>query len=96
MLGGLAGIPLLEDLTWGTGAIVAFALAFSSTVFAVVMFQAKGETNAAFAKVSIGILIMQDIFAVIFLTASKGEIPRFGRYQCWQPSSSCASHWADF
>jgi predicted Kef-type K+ transport protein len=75
MLGGLMGIPLLEELTWGSGAIVAFALAFSSTVFAVVMFQAKGETNAAFAKVSIGILIMQDIFAVIFLTASKGEIP---------------------
>ena len=75
MLGGLAGIPLLKDLTVGTGAIVAFALAFSSTVFAVVMFQAKGETNAAFAKVSIGILIMQDIFAVIFLTASKGQIP---------------------
>ena len=30
------------------------------------MFQAKGETNSAFAKVSIGILIMQDILRSSF------------------------------
>ena len=68
-------IPLLNNLNWGTTAIVAFALSFSSTVFAVVMFQTKGETNADYAKTAIGILIMQDIFAVVFLSASKGIVP---------------------
>lgn len=75
MAGGAVGIPLLDSLSWSSGAIVAFALAFSSTVFAVVMSQSKGEMNADYAKLAIGILIMQDIFAVIFLTASKGQVP---------------------
>ena len=39
------------------------------------MYQSKGETNADHAKTAIGILIMQDIFAVVFLTASKGQVP---------------------
>ena len=65
---------LLDTLDLASGAVVAFALAFSSTVFAVVMYR-KGETNADHAKTAIGILIMQDIFAVVFLTASKGQVP---------------------
>jgi predicted Kef-type K+ transport protein len=75
MAGGALGLPLMTDLDWINATVVAFALAFSSTVFAVVVFQAKGETNADFAKVTIGILIMQDLFAVVFMAASKGQIP---------------------
>ena len=75
MAAGSMGVPLLNELTWTSGAIVAFALAFSSTVFAVVIFQTKGESQADYAKTAIGILIMQDIFAVIFLSVSKGTVP---------------------
>ena len=75
LAGQQAALPMLVDLTWGSAAIVAFALSFSSTVFAVVMFQTKGESNADYAKTTIGILIMQDIFAVVFLSVSKGIIP---------------------
>lgn len=72
---GYLGVPLIRDLDWSSTAIVAFALSFSSTVFAVVMFQTKGESQADYAKTAIGILIMQDIFAVIFLSISKGSVP---------------------
>lgn len=58
-----------------TALLVAFALSFSSTVFAVKVLEGKGEMGALYAQIAIGILIIQDIFAVIFLTASTGKIP---------------------
>ena len=56
-------------------ALIAFALSFSSTVFAVKLLEEKGEMNALHGRASIGILIMQDLMAVFFLTISKGEFP---------------------
>ena len=55
--------------------LLAFALSFSSTVFAVKVLEDKGEMSALHGRVSIGVLIMQDIFAVLFLTFSTGKIP---------------------
>ncbi|WP_094751666.1 cation:proton antiporter family protein [Psychromonas sp. CD1] len=55
--------------------LVAFLLSFSSTVFAVKILEAKSETNSLYGRIAIGILIMQDIFAVLFLTISIGELP---------------------
>ncbi len=55
--------------------VLGFAFSFSSTVFAVKVLEEKGNMYAFFGKVSIGILIMQDIFAVIFLSVSEGKIP---------------------
>ncbi|MCH2175563.1 MAG: cation:proton antiporter [Lentisphaeria bacterium] len=72
---GHTGIPLISDLDWNTACLVAFALSFSSTVFAVVVYEQKAESAAFHAVVGIGILIMQDIFAVLFMTISKGLIP---------------------
>ena len=57
--------------------LLSFALSFSSTVFAVKTLQEKGEMNATYGTIAIGILVMQDIFAVIFLTASTGKIPHW-------------------
>jgi len=37
--------------------------------------EAKGELNAMHGRAAIGILIMQDLMAVFFLTLSKGEFP---------------------
>ena len=70
-----AGIVLpalaLKDSTaaWA----LAFALSFSSTVFAVKIFDERGESAALHASIAIGILIIQDIFAVCYLvfTADK-------------------------
>lgn len=69
---GLVYLTSLDPLHVG---IIGFALSFSSTVFAVKMLEEKGEMSALHGQISIGILIMQDLMAVFFLTMSKGELP---------------------
>lgn len=71
----VTGFGPFAGLDLGTAFIVAFALSFSSTVFAVKAFEERGDSAAIHAKVSIGILIVQDIFAILFLTVSSGKIP---------------------
>ncbi|CAH0533902.1 Glutathione-regulated potassium-efflux system protein KefC [Vibrio stylophorae] len=71
------GLTVLHDLSLGQISLLAFALSFSSTVFAVKSLEEKGGMNATYGKLAIGVLIMQDIFAVLFLTASKGEWPQW-------------------
>jgi glutathione-regulated potassium-efflux system ancillary protein KefC len=68
-------IPYFRLLTWKNMLLVAFALSFSSTVFAVKVFEAKTEIPSRHAATAIGILIIQDIFAVAFLAASSGKLP---------------------
>jgi predicted Kef-type K+ transport protein len=70
-----AGLVLFRGMEWRIMLLVAFALSFSSTVFAVKVFEERGETSAPHAKIAIGILVMQDIFAVIFLTFTTGQLP---------------------
>ncbi len=72
---GTLGIAHLTGLTLAQAALIGFALSFSSTVFAVKFLEEKGEMNALHGKAAIGILIMQDLMAVFFLTISKGEFP---------------------
>lgn len=69
------GIPLFSGIDMKTALLLAFALSFSSTVFAVKVLEEKGELKANHGRIAIGILIMQDIFAVTFLTVSSGKIP---------------------
>jgi predicted Kef-type K+ transport protein len=72
---GLLGLAQLTDLTLNQLGLLAFALSFSSTVFAVKVLEDKGDMQSLYGRVAIGILIMQDIFAVAFLTISKGQFP---------------------
>ena len=72
---GLAGFSAFAGLEFKLSLLVAFALSFSSTVFAVKALEDRGEMASLHGRVSIGILIMQDIFAVLFLTFSTGKIP---------------------
>lgn len=69
------GLIFFIDLKIMELILVSFALSFSSTVFAVKILEEKSETNSLYGRIAIGILIMQDIFAVLFLTISIGEIP---------------------
>jgi glutathione-regulated potassium-efflux system ancillary protein KefC len=73
----LTGTSLFGSLDFKLSLLIAFALSFSSTVFAVKVLEEKGEMAALHGRVSIGILIIQDIVAVIFLTFSMGKIPSF-------------------
>jgi predicted Kef-type K+ transport protein len=72
---GFLGLEQLTGLEFNQLALLAFALSFSSTIFAVKILEDKGDMQSLYGRVAIGILIMQDIFAVAFLTISKGDIP---------------------
>ncbi len=68
-------VPLFSGLTLFHALILGFALSFSSTVFAVKSLQERGLMTALFGSVSIGILVMQDLAAVVFLAVSSGKFP---------------------
>ena len=55
--------------------LIAFALSFSSTVFAVRALEEKAETAALHGRLAVGILIAQDLAAVVFLAVSAGAWP---------------------
>lgn len=72
-------ILALQD-TWSAW-VLAFALSFSSTVFAVKVFEDRGESASFHAKIAIGILVIQDILAVVFLVLTSGQLPAL-----WMPA----------
>ena len=71
----LLGLPLFAKLDFGAALTLAFALSFSSTVFAVSSLEKAGEMNALHGSLAIGILVMQDLAAVVYLVASSGTLP---------------------
>ncbi|MFQ5754770.1 MAG: cation:proton antiporter [Acidiferrobacterales bacterium] len=70
-----AGIALTGKLDLTLALLIGFALSFSSTVFAVKLLEEKGEMASLHGRIAIGILIMQDLIAVIFLAVSAGKLP---------------------
>jgi glutathione-regulated potassium-efflux system ancillary protein KefC len=71
----LTGLAIFADVDFRIALLIGFALSFSSTVFAVKTLEEKGEYTSKYGQLAIGILIMQDIFAVLFLAVSAGKIP---------------------
>ncbi|WP_237566006.1 cation:proton antiporter [Ornithinimicrobium cerasi] len=71
----IVGFPLLGGLDVGTLALIAFALSFSSTVFVVKVLEEQSELQSFYGRVAIGILVMQDLAAVIFMTVAGGHVP---------------------
>lgn len=71
----LAGAPLIAALDLPNALLIAFALSFSSTVFVVKVLEERGEMKSLHGGIAIGILIMQDLAAVIFLALSLGKVP---------------------
>ena len=69
------GLPLFIDIQIKQALLLAFALSFSSTVFVVKVLEEKGEMNSRHGKIAIGILIMQDLVAVLFLAITSGKLP---------------------
>ena len=75
LIPGLAGFAWLGMLDLKAAAVIAFALSFSSTVFAVKILEDRGEMKTRHGQVAIGILIIQDIIAVVFLTLATDKSP---------------------
>lgn len=67
--------PYFSTLDWGAAALLAFALSFSSTVCVIKMLEESGEMSTRHGRFAIGILVMQDVIAVIFLVLAEGQAP---------------------
>ncbi|MGB5758837.1 MAG: cation:proton antiporter [Acidimicrobiales bacterium] len=72
---GSAGLPLASGVGTAEAALVGFAFSFSSTVFAVKALDERNETTSLQGRIAIGVLIVQDIFAVVFLTFAVDRTP---------------------
>ena len=71
----IIGIEQFTSLSAQAALLIVFALSFSSTVCVVKLFEEYGEMRTRHGKLAIGILVMQDIIAVIFLVAATGKLP---------------------
>nr|WP_320119731.1 cation:proton antiporter family protein [uncultured Marinifilum sp.] len=70
-----SSLHLFTDFTWEQALIIGFALSFSSTIYAVKILEEKSELKSAYGVLSIGILIIQDIFAVFYIVLVAGKLP---------------------
>lgn len=69
------GIRLFTSLDWNTSVLLAIALAFSSTVLAAKLLETKRELGTFHGRTAIGILIVQDIIALVVLGIWSGQVP---------------------
>ncbi|MDF0749440.1 cation:proton antiporter [Marinobacter sp. 71-i] len=69
------GLHLLMDIDWQTAFLLAIALSFSSTVLAAKVLEGKRELRAFHGRVAIGILIMQDLIALVVMSLAAGQSP---------------------
>ena len=69
------GIVYFTGLDLAAAALIGFAVSFSSTVCAVKILEERGEMRTRHGQVAIGILIIQDIAAVIFVTLATDKSP---------------------
>lgn len=72
---GAVGLAKFTDLDAPQVWLLAFGLGFSSTVFAAKVLEARAEVDSRHGNTAIGMLIMQDIFAVAFLAISMNKLP---------------------
>ena len=75
VLAGLIGLPLADDLDLTQALLLGFALSFSSTVAAVKALEDRSESTSLAGRVVVGILVIQDVFAVGYLAFTAGEPP---------------------
>ena len=71
----LIGIGLLEGQDWHALLVIGFALSFSSTVLVVTVLEDQSSTQSRFGRTAVGVLVIQDIAAVLFLTLAKASPP---------------------
>ncbi|MBK8698787.1 MAG: cation:proton antiporter [Saprospiraceae bacterium] len=72
---GLTGLQTFAGLDMKASMLIGFALSFSSTVFVVKILEERGELTSFHGKIAIGILVIQDIFAVLFMTMVSDQTP---------------------
>lgn len=68
-------LPFFTGLTLAQAALIGFALSFSSTVCVIKLLEESGEMKTRHGQIGIGVLIVQDIVAVMFLVLATGQLP---------------------
>ncbi|NCT90403.1 cation:proton antiporter [Cellulomonas sp. APG4] len=56
-------------------ALVGFALSFSSTVLVVKVLEDRSDATSLYGRIAVGLLVLQDIAAVVFMALAGGEVP---------------------
>lgn len=69
------GLAYFNALDFAGAAVIGFAVSFSSTVIAVKVLEENGEMRARHGQMAIGILIIQDIAAVAFVSFATDVTP---------------------
>lgn len=69
------GLGLFLQLDWNTALLLAIVLSFSSTVFSAKILEGKRELGSFYGRTAIGILIVQDIIALVVLGIWGGQTP---------------------
>ena len=69
------GLAMFMRLDWNTALLLAIALSFSSTVFSAKILESKRDIGAFYGRTAIGILIVQDIIALVVLGIWGGQTP---------------------
>jgi len=69
------GLHYLGRLDWNTSVLLAILLSFSSTVLAAKLLESRRELAVFHGRTAIGILIVQDILALVVLAVWSGQTP---------------------
>ena len=75
MLFGASYLAGIFELELSTIFLVAFSLSFSSTVCVVKILEAQDELKTVHGKLAVGVLVIQDVLAVLFLVYATGKLP---------------------
>jgi len=75
LLMAVVAVPYYSGLDLTTAALLGFALSFSSTVCIVKLLEENGEMKTRHGQLAVGVLVMQDIVAVLFLVFATGKMP---------------------
>ncbi|MEZ4590942.1 MAG: cation:proton antiporter [Chloroflexota bacterium] len=70
-------VLILLDLPVGTAVLVAVSLGFSSTVLTAKLLDVRDELDSYHGRLAIGVLILQDVVAVLLLIVAGGGSPTF-------------------
>lgn len=68
-------VPYLDNLTLENAAVLAFALSFSSTVVVFKVLEENAELKTRHGQIAIGVLVLQDLAAILFLAVTAGKVP---------------------
>ena len=76
VIGGLLLLGVQVDTITPTGVLLlGFALSFSSTVVVIKLLEERDDAGSLYGRIAIGVLVVQDIAAVAYLTLTSGQTP---------------------